>query len=187
MELEERITRLEDTEAIRNLQAKYQRCLDNRDFDGIASCFSEDATSSYGNGKMSYNGRDAITKFLADTMKLSLPSTHFIHGGEIDILSSTTATGKWYLDDHIIATKFFVELRGAAIYTNSYVKIDGVWYISHIGYERTFEYVERRSILSLFSLQKRTFLKKKRKENVEELGPYNRYFHEKYISKKKKK
>ena len=36
MTLEERVLRLEDIEAIRYLQAKYQRCLDTRDFDGVA-------------------------------------------------------------------------------------------------------------------------------------------------------
>lgn len=60
MTLEERISRLEDIEAIRCLQAKYQRCLDTRNFDEMSECFTEDATSSYGNGSMSYNGKDEI-------------------------------------------------------------------------------------------------------------------------------
>jgi len=186
MELSERITRLEDIEEIRQLQAKYQRCLDTRDFDGIASCFTEDASSSYGNGKMSYVGKDAIVKFLCSVMSLSLPSTHLIHGGEIDV-NGNEATGLWYLEDHLIALKFFVEIHGAAIYNVKYEKIDGKWRIKHIGYERQFEYVERRRLGSLFSFGKKTFLDKKKKENVEELGPYNRYFYENYISKKRKK
>lgn len=186
MELEERITRLEDIEAIRYLQAKYQRCLDTRDFDGVASCFNTDATSSYGNGKMSYTGRDAIVKFLCSVMSLSLPSTHLIHGGEIDV-DGDTAKGKWYLEDHLIAEKFFVEIHGAAIYFVEYKKVDGEWLISHIGYERQFEYAERRRLSNLFTFRKKTFLDAKRKENPEELGPYNRYFYENYIQKKKKK
>ena len=56
MDLEKRIQRLEDIEAIRYLQAKYQRCLDTRDFNGIASCFADDVVSAYGNGDMSFNG-----------------------------------------------------------------------------------------------------------------------------------
>lgn len=64
MTLEERITRLEDIEAIRALQAKYQRCLDTRDFDGLAECFAEDVVSSYGNGSMAYEGREAVLEFL---------------------------------------------------------------------------------------------------------------------------
>lgn len=186
MELEERITRLEDIESIRYLQAKYQRCLDTRDFDGVASCFSEDATSSYGNGKMSYSGRDAIVKFLCSVMSLKLPSTHLIHGGEIDV-DGCSATGKWYLEDHLIGEPYCVELYGAAIYTVNYIKIDGSWYIKHIGYERQFEYVERRRLFNFFSLRKKTFLDAKKKANVEELGPYNRYFYEHYVSKKKHK
>lgn len=186
MELEERITRLEDIEAIRMLQAKYQRCLDSRDFDGVASCFTDDASSSYGNGKMSYEGKDAIIKFLCSVMALSRPSTHFIHGGEIDV-NGDTATGIWYLEDHLVAEKYFVELFGAAVYHVSYKKINGKWFIFHIGYERQFEYVERRRLFSLFSFHKKTILGKKKKENPEELGPYNRYFYENYLNKRKKK
>ncbi len=186
MELEERITRLEDIEAIRYLQAKYQRCLDTRDFDGVASCFAIDATSSYGNGKMSYEGRDAIVKFLCSVMSLHLPSAHMIHGGEIDV-NGTSATGKWYLEDHLIGEPYCVELYGAAIYTVNYEKIDGAWFIKHIGYERQFEYVERRRLFNFFSLRKKTFLDAKKKENPEELGSYNRYFYENYIKRKKKK
>lgn len=85
MTLEERISRLEDIEAIRSLQAKYQRCLDTRDFDGLSDCFAEDVVSSYGNGSMSYTGRDAVLGFLRDKMSLKMPSSHLIHGGEIDV------------------------------------------------------------------------------------------------------
>lgn len=60
MTLEERISRLESIESIRYLQAKYQRCLDTRDFDGIAECFTDDVVSSYGNGSMSYQGKEAV-------------------------------------------------------------------------------------------------------------------------------
>jgi hypothetical protein len=65
MTIEERIQRLEDIEAIRYLQAKYQRCLDCRDFDGINECFASDVVSSYGNGEMAYTGAENVIAFLA--------------------------------------------------------------------------------------------------------------------------
>ena len=88
MTLEERITRLEDIESIRTLQSKYQRCLDNRDFDTLASCFTDDAVSSYDSNKMNYVGKDNIIKFLSDVMDIKMISTHLIHGSEIDIIDS---------------------------------------------------------------------------------------------------
>lgn len=158
MTLEERITRLEDIEAIRQLQAKYQRCLDTRDFDGIGDCFSEEVVSSYGNGSMSYKGRDEVIGFLRDAMTLSMPSTHLIHGGEIDVKDSGNASAKWYLEDYLLHRKYKLKLHGAAIYDVEYVRNDGSWKISSIGYKRCYEYFEIRGLLNLLTLRKTTFL-----------------------------
>lgn len=160
MTLEERITRLEDIEAIRYLQAKYQRCLDTRDFDGLAECFSDDVVSSYGNGSMSYNGKEAVLEFLQRVMTLDMPSTHLIHGGEIDILNPQHATAKWYLEDYLIHKKYQVKLHGAAVYTVEYQKDDDKWKIHNIGYERCYEYMEFRGLSNIFTLKKTTFLDK---------------------------
>jgi len=176
MTLEERVTRLEDIEAIRCLQAKYQRCLDTRDFDGIADCFAEDVVSSYGNGSMSYTGRDAVVKFLCSVMKLNMPSTHLIHGGEIDVISADAAEAKWYLEDYLLHQKFKMKLHGAAIYSVRYRKEDGRWLITSIGYERCYEYFEMRGLLNLLTLGKTTFLSRKKCQSSEEGGYYNRFF-----------
>jgi len=158
MTIEERITRLEDIEAVRQLQAKYQRCLDTRDFDGIRDCFAEDVVSSYGNGSMSYSGRDNVIGFLRDAMTPRMPSTHLIHGGEIDVKDTENAAAKWYLEDYLLHRKYKLKLHGAAIYDVDYIKCDGVWKISSIGYKRCYEYFEIRGLLNLLTLRKTTFL-----------------------------
>lgn len=185
MTIEERITRLEDIESIRCLQAKYQRCLDTRDFDGIAECFAEDVVSSYGNGTMSYEGKDAVLEFLCGVMTLDMPSTHLIHGGEIDVQSAESAVAKWYLEDYLLHQKYKVKLHGAAIYDVAYVKQDGHWKIKSIGYERCYEYFEFRGLLNQLSLRKKTFLEKVKKCNPMELGKYGQYFQFKVLKKKK--
>lgn len=177
MNLEERITRLEDIEEIRYLQAKYQRCLDTRDFDGLGDCFSEDAVSSYGNNKMAYQGRDAIIDFLTNVMSLHMPSTHLIHGGEIDWIDSTNAKAKWYLEDNLYHDKYLMEIHGAAIYSVEYKKIDGKWLISSIGYERVYEFIERRRLLNLFTLHKRTYMKRAKVADPEKLRKYGKVFY----------
>jgi len=182
MTLEERITRLEDIEAIRSLQAKYQRCLDTRDFDGIAECFAEDVVSSYGNGSMSYKGRDEVMKFLCSVMKLDMPSTHLIHGGEIDV-QGETATAKWYLEDYLLHEKYKMKLHGAAIYDVAYRKEESLWHITSIGYNRCYEYFEMRGLLNLLTLGKKTFLKATRKAPVETLGKWGKYFRKEIIGK----
>lgn len=163
--LEERITRLEDIEAIRQLQARYQRCLDTRNWEEMGCCFTEDASSAYGNGSMAYRGREAILTFLKGAMSLKMPSTHLIHGGEIEV-DGTAASGIWYLEDYLLHRIFKLKLHGAAIYHVDYRKEEGCWKICRIGYERCYEYFEFRGLLNQFTLRKTTFLdrlKKKRR------------------------
>jgi len=158
MTLEERITRLEDIEAIRSLQARYQRCLDTRDFDEMSECFDENVKSSYGNGSMSYDGREAVLDFLRGAMTLDMPSTHLIHGGEIDVKDAAHASAKWYLEDYLLHRKYKMKLHGAAIYDVDYIKKDGRWLIAAIGYKRCYEYFELRGLVNLITLGKTTFL-----------------------------
>ena len=158
MTLEERITRLEDIEALRNLQARYQRCLDTRDFDGLSECLAPDAVSSYDDGSMSYEGREEVVGFLRSVMTLDMPSAHLIHGGEVDVTDAAHAHAKWYLEDHLLHKKFLVKLHGAAIYDVDYVKTDGLWQISKIGYKRCYQYFELRGPLNLITLGKTRFL-----------------------------
>lgn len=187
MELEERITRLEDIEAIRCLQARYQRCLDAREFDELAACFTEDAVSSYGNNTMAYRGRDEIVRFLCGVMTPQMPSAHLIHGGEIEWLDASHAKGIWYLEDHLIHRRFLVKLHGAAIYHTEYRKDAGTWRISSIGYERCYEYVEPRGLVNLLTLKKTTLLQKVKNADPETLGEYGRYYREHTLKKRKKK
>lgn len=109
---------------------------------------------------MIYKGREEIIAFLKKVMTLDMPSSHLIHGGEIDILSTTEAKAKWYLEDHLLHRKFLVKLHGAAVYDVEYVRVGDQWKISKIGYQRCYQYVERRPILNLITLAKTTFLDK---------------------------
>jgi len=64
-ELESRVRTLEDTDAIRNLKARYaELCDDNYNPDGIAALFVEDAVWESGPlGR--FEGREAIRGFFA--------------------------------------------------------------------------------------------------------------------------
>lgn len=184
MTLEERIQRLEDIEEIRYLQAKYQRSLDTRDFNGIAECFADDVVSSYGNGTMAYTGKDNVIKFLMNVMSVEMPSAHMIHGGEIDV-DGQKATGKWYLQDFLINKEHNVNIYGAAIYENSYAKVDGVWKIKEIGYKRLYEYMDMVSQTQLATLKKTTYLDEIKSTKAEDVTGYNKAFVE-FINQPKK-
>ena len=142
---------LVELEAIKQLKYKYMRCLDQKLWDEIAACFTENATAAYSGGKYSYAGRDAIVEFLRKSMGAdSFHSAHQVHHPEIIFTSDTTARGTWSLQDTVIETQWDIIIRGAAFYEDEYVKEGDAWRIQHTGYKRLFEeMLSRKEIPSL--------------------------------------
>jgi hypothetical protein len=133
----ERLLAIED---ISRLKYRYLRGLDQKQWDEVASCFLPDATAAYSGGKYAFEGRDAILDFLTRAMsREDFLSSHRCTHPEIDVLSSTAATGIWALDDTVIIGEYDVIVHGAAFYRDEYECVDGSWFIRHTGYERTFE------------------------------------------------
>jgi hypothetical protein len=97
----------EDLEAIKRLKYKYQRCIDTKQWDELGGCFTEDAKAAYSSGKFSFDGRDAIVKFLQGAMGAdSFHSSHVVSQPEIDFVDERHATGRWCLQDYLIDTSF---------------------------------------------------------------------------------
>jgi hypothetical protein len=136
---------LVEIEAIKRLKYRYIRCLDQKRWDELAECFVPDASAAYGGGTYSFDNRDAIVQFLRDALGPQMITMHQVHQPELELTSPTTATGTWALEDRVIMVEHKLTLRGAAYYTDRYVKIDGEWKIAHTGYERLFEETEPRS------------------------------------------
>jgi len=136
---------LQEIEAIKRLKYKYLRCLDQKRWDELAECFTEDASSAYSSGRYAFQGRDAIMGFLKKAMGApSFLSSHRVHHPEIELIDPTRATGVWALEDTVIETNAQITIRGAAFYTDEYVKVGGHWKIRSTGYQRTYEEVESR-------------------------------------------
>ena len=137
---------LHELEAIKALKHKYMRCVDEKRWEELSACFTEDATCSYSGGQYAFEGRDAIMKFLTDSMdRASFLSSHRVHHPEIRLTSESAATGIWALEDYVIDTQHEITIHGAAFYRDEYVKVDGAWKIRHTGYERTFEQMQSRA------------------------------------------
>jgi hypothetical protein len=134
------VKKMEEIEAIKQLKYRYIRAIDQKLWDVMESCFTPDATSSYSGGKYAFDGRDAIMKFLTESMsRPTFLSSHRVHQPEIELTSPTTATGIWALEDYVIDEQHGITIHGAAFYQDRYVKAGGEWKIQHTGYERTFE------------------------------------------------
>jgi len=133
---------LVEIEQIKRLKYRYMRCLDQKLWAELETCFTEDATAAYSGGHYSVDGRDAIIEWLRNSMgSEGFLSSHRVHHPEIDLTGTTTATGIWALEDTVIIADFGFALRGAAFYTDEYVKVNGEWRIRATGYKRTFEEV----------------------------------------------
>ena len=134
---------LVELEAIKRLKYKYVRCLDQKLWDDIVDCFIEDAVASYSGGKYHFEGRDAIVKFLVESMGADdFLSAHRVTQPEIDLVDDDHATGTWALVDEVLVKEHGVRVRGAAFYRDEYVKVDGQWRIARTGYERTYEEIK---------------------------------------------
>jgi hypothetical protein len=71
-------------------------------------------------------------------------SSHRCHHPEIDLTGPERATGTWALEDVVIETQWDITIRGAAFYTDDYVKHDGDWKIARTAYKRTYEELQPR-------------------------------------------
>ena len=130
MTIEERLQRLEDDRAIRDLKARYLRACDAKDPDGIAATMIPDALIAY-EGFPEFRDRDA---FIAIYRQFGCaPGIFDIHhggNGVISFESADRATGQWSLLFHNIAladrtiTQFGVE------YQDIYVRQSDGWLIA---------------------------------------------------------
>ena len=130
MTLEERLQRLEDDRAIRDLKARYLRACDMKDVAGVRVCLVEDALIRF-EGFPDFDNRD---DFVAVYEEFGCaPGVFDIHhaaNGVITFDSAERATGKWSLTFHNVnlasrtLTQFGIE------YDDIYVRRDGRWLIA---------------------------------------------------------
>ncbi len=130
---------LVEIERIKRVKYAYLRCLDQKDWEGIAELLLPDAVAEYSGGNYSYAGRDEIVRFISTNMgSESFHSSHRVHHPEIDI-NGDAATAVWALEDTIVDSEWGFVLFGAAFYDDSFRKVDGRWLIERTAYRRSFE------------------------------------------------
>jgi predicted GH43/DUF377 family glycosyl hydrolase len=130
---------LEDVYAIQKLKYSYGRFLDTKDFASMCGLMVEDVTVAYGGGAITLEGRQAVEDYLSNAMgNPTMLSQHLFSHPEIEV-QGDIATAKWALHDVVILQDFNLQIRGASLYDDRYVKVDGRWFIKHTGYKRLFE------------------------------------------------
>lgn len=134
---------LKDIEAIKRVKHAYFRCLDTANLTEMRELLHPQLRSKMAGGHylLEFDNRDDYLEMLANSFNSEFVGQHTGHHPEIDILSETEATGKWYLADIAMSFRQQSTTVGTAIYTDRYLKTDGVWQISETGYFRIYETV----------------------------------------------
>jgi hypothetical protein len=130
-ELEKRITRLEDIEAIKQLKVRYSHiCDDMHNPDAIASVFAEDGvweSADFGTA----TGHAEIRALFSNFRDLFTFSQHNMTNPLIEV-NGDRATGVWYIMGPWTLTEGNQETWMALRYDDDYVKIDGEWKYKHL-------------------------------------------------------
>ena len=130
--------RLEAIEAIKQLKARYFRCMDTKDWDGFADQFAPDAVMDV-SGEMG-DGADPEVGIIRNNREIAafvrgavgdVLTVHHGHMPEIEITSNTTARGVWSMGDMLRWPEGapMHEMHGYGHYHETYEKVDGRWRI----------------------------------------------------------
>jgi uncharacterized tellurite resistance protein B-like protein len=124
-DLESRVRRLEDLEAIKQLKAIYCFRIDAREIDALMERFTEDAV--WDGGPMGrFEGRDAIGRFLRELPQQLSFSLHWVMNPLIEI-DGDRARGRWYLVEPLTSANGERAILGAGRYEERYVREGRVW------------------------------------------------------------
>jgi uncharacterized protein (TIGR02246 family) len=134
-----RLQRILDTEAIKQLKARYFRCIDRKDWDAFGQVFAPDAVLEVPEVDMVTTGRDAIVAFVSGALE-GAQTVHHGHMPEIELTGTDTARGTWAMFDYVEwpspAAGDRVGLNGYGHYVEEYVREDGEWRIARSRLER---------------------------------------------------
>lgn len=128
-----------DIEQISQLKARYFRLMDQKQWDTWNTLFTDDVTAVYHGVPGTYgskeladlrcNGRAELVATVSGFLNRGI-SIHHGHMPEIELTSSTTATGIWAMVDYLRLPEF--TFTGYGHYDEDYVKHDGTWKIKRI-------------------------------------------------------
>jgi len=135
--LEERLARLEDDRAIRDLKACYLRACDGKDLSGIRDTLLPDGAVIAFDGFPPFAGREAFVDVYRQMA--CVPGVFDIHHGTNGIITFETAEraqGQWSLLFHSINLGNRTLTLMGVEYDDIYVKRDGRWWIAETRSQR---------------------------------------------------
>jgi hypothetical protein len=142
------LQRLLAIQEIHNVKARYWRCMDTKDWDGLARVFAPNAVFDlrqvnsvrnpltgvwdppYGDESVVYRGHAAVLAMIRGAVQ-NLVTVHHGHMGEIEITGETTARAVWAMEDQIMNApgEPHMLMHGTGHYHDTYVKLADGWAI----------------------------------------------------------
>jgi ketosteroid isomerase-like protein len=120
---------MNEIEAIKQLKARYCRLMDTKDWAGYRQLFIDDVVmDTTESGGSVIEGADAFLSFLVAVIGQA-ETVHQCHTPEIEIVSSTTASGVWAMED-MLRFPDGSELHGYGHYHENYEKTPHGWRIA---------------------------------------------------------
>jgi ketosteroid isomerase-like protein len=128
-DLQTRLRRLEDREEMRALVGTYALCLDDRDFDGLGACFTQDAVFGPDDGSPGVQGRAAIIQLLRGVLAGAGLSVHVNHDSFVVMSPNDSDAATGLVLCHA-ETSHGGHRISAIRYRDHYRREDGVWRIA---------------------------------------------------------
>ncbi len=140
----ETVERLAAIEEIRQLKARYFRCMDTKDWIGLSEVFTDDVLFDT-SGEMVRNGADpelgivregggqAVAAFMRAAVE-ALITCHHGHMAEIELLDDDHARGIWAMEDNLWFPEGWgiTTMRGFGHYHETYRRTAKGWRIASL-------------------------------------------------------
>ena len=129
-------------EQIKQLKARNLRHLDLKQWDEMAETFAPNCTTRWVDGKLCFEGREAIMEFMKKTPFAVGEVAITVHqpaSAEIEITGETTAKGTWRLYNPVIFRHTNHSYLLLAFYHDEFKRVDGEWKISFSGHEYIYD------------------------------------------------
>ena len=138
MTLEQRLSRLEAIEAIRQLKARYFQACDNKQPDLVRECFAGGQIDlRYGRIGNFSDREQMLAVFTELACQPHIVEMHHGQNPRIEVHDAGRATGSWGLYYYLIDTRRQTVTQLAGFYDDDYVCRDGQWRITRSYYEVT--------------------------------------------------
>jgi uncharacterized protein (TIGR02246 family) len=129
------VERLLAADEIKQVKARYFRCMDTKDWAGFGAVFAPDASVDYtppgGNpAEWSFSGAEKILAFVRRMVEPAV-TIHHGHMSEVEVTSPTTAHAIFAMEDVIYWPEGsrYKTMHGWGHYHESYEKLGGKWLI----------------------------------------------------------